>query len=109
MALLVSLVAAPASSVVALAAMVGVYAAGFVVGAVVTRGVQHVCRELRCSTVRYGETSETYGDAEGVEMCLAALLALERARAVGRIDEVGFELGWGRIYEETDARSREFG
>ncbi len=106
LALLVALVATPASSVVALAAMVVVYAAGFVICAVVTRGISRACRQLRCSTVRFGETCETSGDVEGVEACLASLLALERARTAGRIDEVAFELGWGRIYEEASARSR---
>lgn len=105
LALLVALVASTVSPFVALAAMLTVYASGFVVGAVITRGVGSSCRELRCSTVRLGERFEAFGDVEGVEACFASLLALERARAAGRIDEVAFELGWWRIYEELDARS----
>lgn len=106
LALLTAMVAAPASPAAAIAAMLVVYGAGFVVAVVVTRGVWRSCRELRCSTVRLGELVETRGDARSVEACLAGLLALERARAAGRIDEVGFERGWWRIYDRAEPRVR---
>ena len=105
-ALLAALVAAPVSSTAALAAMLTVYVSGCIVGVVSTRRIWRSRSELRCSSVRFAETWETYGEPLAVEESLAALLALERARDAGRIDEVGFELGWGRVYEAADARSR---
>lgn len=104
LALLVALLAAPSSAVAALIAMTVVYATGFAVAVLATRRVWSARRELRCSTVRVGEFHEEYGDAHALEQALATLLALERSRAEGRIDEVGYELGWGRVYEAADAQ-----
>lgn len=107
LALLPALVLAPAPAVVAIGAMVAVYVAGFVVAIVATRRVWRECRVIRCSAVAVGEEYETYGDERLVTASLASLLALERARDEGRIDEVGFELGWSRVYDLAQARRAE--
>ncbi|MEN2742215.1 DUF6611 family protein [Microbacterium sp. X-17] len=107
LALLPALVLAPAPAVTAIGALVAVYLAGFIVAAVLTRRVWRECRVIRCSTVAVGDRYETYGDEHLVTASLASLLALERARDEGRIDEVGFELGWSRVYDLAHARRAE--
>ncbi|CAM5477073.1 DUF6611 family protein [Leifsonia shinshuensis] len=107
LALLPAFVLAPAPAVVAIGAMVVVYVAGFVVALVATRRVWPECRVIRCSTISVGEQYETYGEEQLVTASLAALLALERARQEGRIDEVGFELGWSRVYDLAHSRHAE--
>jgi hypothetical protein len=103
LALVPALVLAPAPAVAAIGAMVAVYVAGFLVAAVATRRVWRECHVIRCSTVAVGEQYEAYGDERLVTASLASLLALERARDEGRIDEVGFELGWSRVYDLAQA------
>ena len=107
LALIPALVLAPAPALAAIGAMAAVYVAGFVVAAVATRRVWRECHVIRCSTVAVGELYETYGDERLVTASLASLLALERARDEGRIDEVAFELGWSRIYDLAQARHAE--
>ena len=107
LALIPALVLAPAPAVTAIGAMVAVYLAGFVLAAVATRRVWGECRAIRCSTFAVGQQYETYGDERLVTASLASLLELERARDEGRIDEVGFELGWSRVYDLALARRAE--
>ena len=107
LALVPALLLAPGPAVAAIGATVTVYIAGFVAAVFATRRVWRECRVIRCSTVSIGELHETYGDESLVTASLAALLALERGRDEGRIDEVAFELGWSRVYDLAQERRAE--
>lgn len=99
MAFAVALALAPVAPVAALIGMLAVYVGGLVLVARRSRRARHGCRSLRSSSVQLSSGRETVGDEERLEEAFAELVLLERMRDHGRIGEVGFELGWARVYD----------
>jgi hypothetical protein len=100
----VALALAPEAPVAALIGMLAIYGGGLVVVGMRSRRARAGCRTLRSSTIELATGRETVGDDRLLEKSLAELLLLDRLRDSGRIDEVGFELGWARVHDRLRTR-----
>lgn len=99
LAFAVALLLAPAAPIAALVGMLTLYLGGLALVARRSRRARAGCRVIRCSAVALSTGREAIGDARLLDDALAELLRLERLREAGRIDEVGFELGWARVHD----------
>ncbi|GAA1447415.1 hypothetical protein GCM10009617_31210 [Leifsonia poae] len=102
-ALVTAMVLAPVASWAALVGMLGLYVAGCMVLARVSRELRRACRSVSASSMVVGTTLHRAGDARTLGACRAALLALEKRKDRGEIGEVEFEAGWGQVYATITA------
>lgn len=99
LAFAVALALAPVAPLAALVGMLAVYLGGLAVVGRRSRRARHACRSLKASSVQPSTGVETVGDEEALEAAFAELALLESLRDRGRIDEIGFEFGWARVYD----------
>lgn len=99
LAFAVALALAPIAPLGALVGMLAVYLGGLAVVGMRSKRARRGCRSLRSSSVELTTGRETIGDEEALEAAFVELALLESLRDRGRIDEVGFELGWARVYD----------
>lgn len=104
LAFAVALGLAPTAPAAALAGMLAVYVGGIVMVARRSRRARRACRSVKCSSVQLSTGEETLGDEDRLDEAFAELVLLERLRDRGRITEVGFELGWARVYDSLGTR-----
>lgn len=96
-----SLVVAPAiAALVALA----VHVTGAIALGVATRQGREHERELVASVVVTQESLVTLGDPARLRATAARLCALDRARASGRLDEVGYLARWAEVWRALPER-----
>lgn len=99
LAFAVALALAPVAPPAALVGMLAVYIGGLAIVGRLSKRARHGCRSLKSSSVQLTTGVETIGDEEQLEEAFAELALLESLRDRGRLDEVGFELGWARVYD----------
>ena len=94
-----SLVLTSAGSLVAATA---VFVSGFVGAFGPTRSVRRGIRRMTAYTARGNGGIATSGDVVALECAALALLDLDRARDLGAIGPVEYELGWAEIWRRID-------
>ena len=85
--------------VLVIAAATVLYAAGFPLGAWLTRRLRHRIRSLSVVSMYIHGELEEYGNASLLRETAAAFAALDARRRAGDIDPVRYEAEWARIYE----------